>query len=90
MRNLYTYQAQAYEIINEYENALKNYSAIISLFPKDFESYYKPGRIYSALNQKEKAQADFKRAIELNPNYQPAIQELNRAGQGGLKDWIVR
>jgi tetratricopeptide (TPR) repeat protein len=52
----------------EYDQALKDYDKLISLKPKDAESYNSRGNVYLAKSNYDKAINDFNKALSLDPN----------------------
>ncbi|MCU4139364.1 MAG: hypothetical protein MW690_001296 [Methanophagales archaeon] len=53
--------------LNEYEQAIEDFSKAIELNPNYAGAYYNRGIAYAKLNQHERAIEDYNKAIELNP-----------------------
>lgn len=58
-------QGSEYGTQKRYEKAIQEYDKAIELNPNDYKSYYNRGKCYQALDDTEKAQADFEKAKEL-------------------------
>ncbi|MCJ7788953.1 MAG: tetratricopeptide repeat protein, partial [Candidatus Atribacteria bacterium] len=43
-----------------------------AIYAQDYQTYYKNGYIYFAQENYEKAEQNYKKAIELNPNFENA------------------
>lgn len=86
-----------YQKQNKDEIAIAFYDAALNLFPEDVHSLTSRGEIYLNLGKFDKAAADFKRAIDLDPKWKhPAanrarllagltLQSLELAKQKGIK-----
>ena len=59
--------AKASDSINDLNNSVKYYTQILELDPLQKEALANRGRSYIGLRQTEKAKADFKKLIRLNP-----------------------
>lgn len=66
----------AYEMIKDYENAIRNISNAIKINPKESKYYYTRGRLYSSAGKMKEALADLSKAIELNPKNSYAYYEI--------------
>jgi len=58
-------------------------TAFIDLRPNFSESYYKRGLLYGELDDKDKAAADLRKTLELEPSYAPALHALTRLDEMG-------
>ncbi|MDA9554852.1 tetratricopeptide repeat protein [Pelobium sp.] len=67
--NIYLNRGQAAQQISKIENA-------IAKDPKNKTLYFVAGVAYSANKQKDKAEASYKKALEIDPNYADAIYNL--------------
>lgn len=81
----YTDALKKYELQN-YQEAITDFTKAISVYPEYFEVYNDRGTAYSRLNRNNKAIADYKKALEINPNYDLAqknkeIVEQNKKEQ---------
>ena len=68
----YNHRGVVYAILNQYEQAIADYTIAISLDPNLVTAYYNRGNAYIALHQNEQAIADYTIAISLDPNYAKA------------------
>lgn len=55
--------------MNRFDEAIEDYTTIISLFPKDVEAYYRRGLLFLEQNNRLKGEADFVKANELDPDH---------------------
>jgi tetratricopeptide (TPR) repeat protein len=76
----YTYLVE----INQPEKAVAAFKEAISIYPKYLEAIYNLGRTYEELGQYDLAREQYKKSIELLPNYPLAVQGLNRLDDRGL------
>lgn len=53
----------------QFEDALEDFDMAITLAPKVIQGYNCRARVYEKLGKKDKAEADFKKIIELDPEY---------------------
>lgn len=54
--------------LRRYEEAIQSFDKSIEFHPEDAYSYYYRSQAYKALGKKDKANADYKKAVELNPS----------------------
>lgn len=66
----------AYEMIRDYENAMKSISNAISINPKESKYYYTRGRLYSSAGKMKEALYNLSKAIELNSKNSYAYYEM--------------
>jgi tetratricopeptide (TPR) repeat protein len=68
-----------------FEDAIQGFHHVLSVQPSHVQSHGNLGLAYAGLGNHEKAIAHLERAIELDPDYQPAIENLNvvRTAQPG-------
>lgn len=59
---------------SEWENALTGFQDVVMKDPKHTQSYGNMGICYGYLGQRDKALSAFDKALELDPNYEPALQ----------------
>ncbi len=85
LKSAWWYGGQAKENYDKrnYENAITDFSKAIYVDPEIAEFYYYRAHSYAFTNQPVKALADFKKALELNPDYS---SKLNNMGWEFLKD----
>ncbi len=63
----YKYRGDAYSSLQQYPEAIADYSRIIEINPEDPLPYNNRGNTYSKLENYEQAIEDYNRAIQLNP-----------------------
>jgi tetratricopeptide (TPR) repeat protein len=64
--------------VNEPEKAVMAFKNAIDIYPKYLEAIYNLGRTYEELGQFELAREQYKKTLEILPNYPLAVQGLNR------------
>ena len=67
-RDTSCYLAVAQYRSGDYEGAKSTYSAIIGLFPQDYDAFLQRGKTELRLGETDNAIADFNRAVALNPS----------------------
>lgn len=65
----YNLRGVVYAALNQYKQAIADYTIAISLDPNLVTAYYNRGNAYTTLNQYEQAIADYTIAISFDPNY---------------------
>ena len=82
--------------LEQYEDAIKDFTTAITQNPKYTSAYYKRGLTYLKLDSKQFAKSDFKKALELAPTNQEikdAItnldKELNELYDTKVPDWVL-
>lgn len=63
---------------NEYETAIEYFTRVIDINPEYTEAYYNRGFTYELLHDVDRSRNDYKKTLELHPNYEKAIDGLNR------------
>ncbi len=71
----------SHEFAKNNEQAVKHFSDAIASDAKYAEAYYMRGLSYEGLGNKKAASADYKKALELDPDYDLATQGLQRVGK---------
>ncbi|VXD12756.1 hypothetical protein PL8927_20010 [Planktothrix serta PCC 8927] len=71
----YLNQAILYQKLEQFEDAIRCYQAVIQRFP-DYLSYYQLGLCLTQIQHWEAAINAFQNAIQLQPNYAPAYSDL--------------
>ena len=66
------------EIKKEPKKALEQFTKAIELNPNYVEAYFARGYTYSKLKDKESAKADYNMCLKIQPNYDAAVEELNK------------
>jgi tetratricopeptide (TPR) repeat protein len=61
----------------KYKDAIKNYTAAITLNNQNTEVYKQRGYVYQKLNKNEEAEADFEQALKLNPSTDVTVENKN-------------
>ncbi len=59
------------------QKAMDYFTQAINFDPKYAEAYFARGACYQELKNNEKAKADYQMALQLKPNYEPALEGLN-------------
>ena len=78
----YTHSSAHYNLgfihmeLDLYDVAVNNFSDAIYSNSKFFEAYYSRGNCFETLGNIAQAESDYKRAIEINPEYKYAIEAL--------------
>lgn len=60
----------------KYRDAIKAYQIATNLDPKHYKAHYRMGTLYEQLDDPVKADAEFRKAIELRANYSPSFVSL--------------
>ena len=68
-------QGTVYTYIRDFENAVKSFDECIKLNPKNYDSRFYRGQVLAKLNQIDKANEDWKVALEIKPN-DPKVTEV--------------
>lgn len=66
------------EYLKVYDVAIEHYTKAIEIEPKYLEAYYNRGLCYEERDELKKAEADFRYALKLNPQYTNAAKALGR------------
>jgi tetratricopeptide (TPR) repeat protein len=61
---------------SSYDEAIKHFSDAINLDPKYVEAYYARGTCYFQKGDMPKAKIDYQTAVQINPNFEPAVDAL--------------
>ncbi|SRR5690554_1597367 len=54
--------------LGRFDEAMEDYNTLINDFPDDIEAYYRRGVLFLEENNRAKAEADFRRSEEIDPN----------------------
>lgn len=54
--------------LGRFDEAMEDYNSLISDYPDDIEAYYRRGVLFLEENNRVKAEADFRRSEEIDPN----------------------
>lgn len=85
------YLADAYEKLDEYEQAIDTYSAILALNDKDVMAYYYRGTDYLKVGEHDLAIEDFDKALSLEPdNYELRIEVAGRLSDNYYEEDGIR
>ena len=73
---------EAYYQIGRYQDVLDlaNFILDVQNYPESEEAFYYRGLVYEQRGQMDAARNQFRRALEYNPNFEPAQRELDRLG----------
>ena len=66
------------EYLKVYDVAIEHYTKAINIEPKYVDAYYNRGLCYEQRDELKKAEADFRYALKLNPQYTNAAKALSR------------
>ena len=64
--------------LKRYSEAVKHFSNAIACDPKYAEAYYTRGYCYEKMSDFQNAKTDYRKALDLRPNYEKPIDGLNR------------
>lgn len=80
-------RAWSYEQLQRYEDALHDYDTILRTDPGLPRIYFERGELKSMLGRHEEALSDYEKSVELCPDYQDVLRELqNTRKKLGLMD----
>src|SRR5258706_323505 len=65
----------------DYENAAKYFNAVCRLDTGDVRAFYNRGLSFEQMKKKDLAEADFRKALQLKPDYELAKEGLKRLGK---------
>lgn len=66
------------EYLNQYDSAAVHFTKAINLYPQYYQAYLNRGLSYESLNKKKEAEADYRQALAINPQYTEAAKALSR------------
>ena len=66
--------AKCLQMIGDYEEAIKCFTAVIDLNPRNAHAYFRRAFVYKSMREYEMAAEDFERAKELDPESKPRNQ----------------
>lgn len=66
------------EYLNGYDSAATHFTKAIDLFPQYYQAYFNRGLCYESLSRKQDAEADYRKALSINPQYTEAAKSLSR------------
>jgi tetratricopeptide (TPR) repeat protein len=93
-RITYKYNNKGYTLFKnkQYEEALKYYEMSLNFDPRNVYAYYAMGLVYHTIgyNQKdpdlfEKAEENFSKALEIDPNHQESLKGLDNLRKGKIQ-----
>jgi len=64
----------------EFDEALNDYNKAVALYPKFATAFANRGDVYSKKNDKERAVAEYRRALAIEPSNEIALSGLKRLG----------
>jgi tetratricopeptide (TPR) repeat protein len=64
--------------LNDYDKAIEYFTKAISIKPDYADAYYNRGFAYELKKDAENSRNDYKKALEYSPNYEKAINGMNR------------
>ena len=71
--------------LQEFESAIVNFTQAIAINPEYADAYYNRGFAYELLKDIDNSKKDYLKTLELSPNYEKAIDGLNR-----IEDFILQ
>lgn len=77
---LYNLGAIEFGINNKPELAIDYFTKAIAVNERYAEAYFARGACYQAMNEKNKASADYQMCLQIKPNYTSAVEGLNSLG----------
>ncbi len=81
IHTLYNLGAIYFDKKDDVNKAIDYFSKAIAVDPKYTEAYFARGYCFQKLKDYNNAKADYNMCLQLTPNYEPAIQELNTLGK---------
>ncbi len=69
--------------LEDYQAAAQEFQRVIELNPKEVRAVYNLGRAFEAMELYKEARVQYRRSLELLPNYPLAVQGLNRLDEMG-------
>lgn len=66
--------------LQDFEQAITHYTKAVTYVPDYYEAYLNRGLCYENLGRNAEAEADFKKALEIKPDYDLAAEGLSRIG----------
>jgi tetratricopeptide (TPR) repeat protein len=75
--SIYNLGAIEFGVNKNVNKAIEFFTKAIYFNPKYTEAYYARGICYQELKEKENALADYKMCLQLQPNFEPAVEGLN-------------
>ncbi|MCC6601330.1 MAG: tetratricopeptide repeat protein [Crocinitomicaceae bacterium] len=64
--------------LKNYIEAIREFTAAINAYPMYSQAYYNRGLCFEALKKMKEAEADYRKALEINPGYDDAAHALSR------------
>jgi tetratricopeptide (TPR) repeat protein len=65
----------------QYDQAIADYNQAIRLDPKDPRPYYNRGGAYLNQGDRKRAVEDYRKALKLYPQFEPAKERLEELGE---------
>lgn len=66
------------EYFQHYDTAATHFSEAIERYPLYYQAYYNRGLCRESMDDKIGAESDYRQALDIQPNYDPAVYALNR------------
>ncbi len=70
------------EYMQKYDSAAVQFTNAIGVYPQYYQAYYNRGLCYESTNKLAEAEADYRSALKLDPDYTEAAISLNRVLKG--------
>jgi tetratricopeptide (TPR) repeat protein len=68
------------EYLNDFKSAVMHFSNAVQFAPDYYEAWYMRGYAYERMKEFSKAQSDYRKSLEINPDYTLAAKGLSRVG----------
>jgi lipoprotein NlpI len=81
LAEIFINRGTAYQVNDDRDNAIADYSQAIRLDPYVAVAFYDRGQVYQDKGDLEHAIADYRKAIDIDPNFSSAFTELGSAYQ---------
>ncbi len=70
------------EYLQQYDSAAIYFSNAVNIFPGYYQAYYNRGLCNESMNKRPEAEADYRKALSIQPNYTEAAVALSRLTDG--------
>jgi len=70
------------EYLQQYDSAAKHFTQAVQIFPQYYQAYYNRGLCNESLKKRQEAEADYRQALALKPDYTDAAIALGRLLDG--------
>jgi len=70
------------EYLQQYDSAAKHFTNAVQIYPEYYQAYYNRGLCNESMNKRREAEADYRQALALKPDYTDAAIALGRLVDG--------